>query len=63
MKKRGTGYLSTKREGDAYGCGLFRIDRIANKYKGFVNRQSETGVFATELTFPIADSGETAGAK
>ncbi|MBD5538215.1 MAG: GHKL domain-containing protein [Lachnospiraceae bacterium] len=63
MKKRGTGYLSTKRDGEAYGYGLFRIDRIANKYKGFVNRQSETGVFATELTFPIADSEETVGAK
>lgn len=63
MKKKGAGYLSTKRDGEAYGYGLFRIDRIANKYKGFVNRQSETGVFATELTFPMADSGETVGAK
>lgn len=63
MKKKGTGYLSTKRDGEAYGYGLFRIDRIANKYKGFVNRQSEPGVFATELTFPMADSGETVGAK
>ena len=40
-KKRGTGQ------------GLFRIDKIAEKYGGNVNRQHEPGVFATEIMLPI----------
>ena len=46
-------YLSTK-EGE-HGYGLFRIDRVAKKYGGFVNRQNEEGVFATEITLPIGN--------
>ncbi len=56
IKRKGEGYLSTKRAGAAYGYGLFRIDRIAMKYRGFVNRKNEAGVFATEITFPLAES-------
>ena len=44
-------YLSTK-EGE-HGYGLFRIDRVAKKYGGYVNRQNEEGVFATEIMVPI----------
>lgn len=44
-------YRSTK-PGE-HGYGIFRIDRIAKKYGGFVNRQNEEGVFATELLLPI----------
>lgn len=44
-------FLSTK-EGE-HGYGLFRIDRVAKKYGGFVNRQNEEGVFATEITLPL----------
>lgn len=44
-------YLSTK-EGE-HGYGLFRIDRIAKKYGGYVNRQNEEGVFATEIMIPL----------
>ncbi len=55
--RRGKGtYLSTKQSAGAegqHGYGLFRIDRIAKKYGGYVNRQSEEGVFATELTVPL----------
>ena len=32
---------------------LKRVDSIVNKYGGFINRQSEEGVFATEITLPI----------
>lgn len=46
-------YLSTK-EGE-HGYGLFRIDRVAKKYGGFVNRQNEEGVFATEITLPVGN--------
>lgn len=44
-------FLSTK-EGE-HGYGLFRIDRVAKKYGGFVNRQNEEGIFATEITLPL----------
>lgn len=44
-------YLSTK-EGE-HGYGLFRIDRVAKKYGGYVNRQNEEGVFATEIMLPM----------
>lgn len=39
---------------DTHGFGLFRIDRIAKKYGGYVNRQYEEGVFATELLLPLS---------
>lgn len=45
-------YLSTK-QGE-HGYGLFRIDRIVGKYGGYVNRQNEEGVFATEIMIPIS---------
>lgn len=47
-------YISTKR--GEHGFGIFRIDRIAKKYNGFVNRQNEQGVFATELMIPLTYS-------
>lgn len=50
-------YLSTK-EGE-HGYGLFRIDRIAKKYGGYVNRQNEEGIFATEILVPMSEK-ETA---
>ena len=36
-----------------HGFGLFRIDRVAKKYGGYVNRQYEEGIFATEMLVPI----------
>jgi len=51
VRKSKGSYLSTK-EGE-HGYGLFRIDRVAKKYGGYVNRQNEEGVFATEITIPI----------
>ena len=46
------GSFRTTKEG-LHGFGLFRIDRIAKKYGGYVNRQYEEGVFATELLVPL----------
>lgn len=47
-------YLSTKESaGKRHGYGLLRIDRIARKYGGYVNRQNEEGIFATELMIPL----------
>ena len=45
-------YLTTKT--GSHGFGLFRIDRIAKKYGGYVNRQYEEGIFATELLVPLS---------
>ncbi|MDD4774158.1 MAG: ATP-binding protein [Eubacteriales bacterium] len=52
LKKSGKNYLSTK-TGGGHGFGLMRVDRIADKYNGYVNRQNEDGVFATEVMLPL----------
>lgn len=52
VKKSGKTYLSTK-DSDAHGFGLMRIDRLAEKYDGYVNRQNEEGFFATEVMLPL----------
>ena len=52
VKKVGKSYFSTKGS-PMHGFGLARIDRIIEKYKGYVNRQHEEGVFATEITLPL----------
>lgn len=51
VRKEKGSYLSTK-EGE-HGYGLFRIDRVAKKYGGYVNRQNEEGIFATEIMIPL----------
>ncbi|MCH5193762.1 MAG: sensor histidine kinase [Oscillospiraceae bacterium] len=48
-------YISTKDDSGQHGYGLFRIDRIAKKYGGYINRQNEEGVFATEIMIPIGN--------
>jgi len=50
-KKEGR-YRTTK-NAQAHGFGLARIDRIAAKNGGHVNRQSEEGAFATEVMLPL----------
>lgn len=52
VKKSGKRYLSSKNS-DAHGFGLMRIDTLAEKYSGYVNRQSEEGAFATEVMLPL----------
>ncbi|MDE7321421.1 MAG: ATP-binding protein [Lachnospiraceae bacterium] len=52
IKKSGSTYFSTKNS-DSHGFGLKRIDRIAAKYDGYVNRQNEEGIFATEVLLPM----------
>lgn len=52
IKKGGKTYLSTKGS-STNGFGLMRIDSIVNKYNGYVNRQNEEGVFATEIMLPL----------
>ena len=52
VKKINLEYITTKM-GQDHGFGLKRIDKIVNKYNGFVNRQNEEGVFATEIILPL----------
>ncbi len=51
MKVRTDSYFSNKR-GD-HGHGLRRVDNTVKKYDGYLNRQNEPGVFATEIILPL----------
>ena len=52
LRKSGKYYISSKNS-ETHGFGLTRVDRIADKYNGYVNRQNEDGVFATEILLPL----------
>lgn len=52
VKKINLEYITTKL-GLNHGFGLKRIDSIVHKYNGFINRQNEEGVFATEVILPL----------
>lgn len=44
-------YISSKRGN--HGHGLKRINKIVDKYGGFINRKNEPGVFVTEIMLPL----------
>lgn len=44
--------LVTSKIGE-HGFGLRRIDKLVDKYDGYVNRKNEPGVFATEVMLPL----------
>ncbi len=52
ISKIGRRYLSTK-ESKGHGYGLMRIDRIVERYHGYLNRQNEEGAFVTEVMLPL----------
>lgn len=52
IRKAGSEILTTKR-GKDHGFGLKRVDKTVEKYDGYINRQFEEGVFATEITLPL----------
>jgi len=39
-------------KGEGHGFGLVRIDNIIERYGGYINRNSEDGVFSTEIRLP-----------
>ena len=49
-KKAGKRHLSTK--GKEHGFGLARIDNIVERYSGYLSRNSEDGVYTTEILLP-----------
>ena len=50
-KRVGAFYPTSK--GGSHGYGLVRIDKIVEKYSGYINRQHEEGIFATEVMLPL----------
>lgn len=50
--KQRTDHYFTKKRGD-HGHGLKRVDQVVKKYDGYLNRQNEPGVFATEIVLPL----------
>ncbi len=55
IHKNGASYVSSKTDTES-GLGLMRIDKLADKYQGFVNRQHEDDIFATEVMLPLNNS-------
>lgn len=51
-ERRRTAELVSLKQGD-HGLGLRRIDKIVEKYHGYVNRNNEPGVFVTEVMLPL----------
>jgi len=51
-RKIGRLYLTTK-DSPSHGFGLTRMDKVVEKYHGYLDRQSEDGVFATEIMLPL----------
>jgi len=49
-EKSGRRHLSTK--GQGHGFGLARIDNIVERYSGYLSRNSEDGVYTTEILLP-----------
>jgi sensor histidine kinase regulating citrate/malate metabolism len=52
INKSGSRFLSTK-ESASHGFGLIRIDKVCEKYGGYCKRNSELGVFSTEILLPV----------
>lgn len=50
------GLFRTTKPGADHGFGLLRIDKAVRRSGGSVNRQSEDGVFATEVLMPLENT-------
>lgn len=53
-RERHAGGFQTTKPSGTHGFGLMRVDRLVQKYGGYINRQSEEGIFATEIMLPLA---------
>ena len=51
-RKTDQDYISRKRGN--HGHGLLRMNRVVDKYNGYINRKNEPGVFVTEIMIPYA---------
>jgi len=51
VRKLDEEYITNKRGN--HGHGLKRINKIVEKYEGYINRKNEAGVFVTEIMLPL----------
>ena len=51
IRKQDGRYISGK--GENHGFGLMRVDRIVDKYAGYIKRRDEDGVFTSEIMLPL----------
>ena len=51
VRKLDEEYITNKRGN--HGHGLKRINKIVEKYEGYINRKNEPGVFVTEIMLPL----------
>lgn len=51
--RRAGGLYLTGKDSREHGYGLIRMDRVVEKYHGFLDRQNEEGVFVTEVMLPL----------
>jgi len=51
-KRLGKRYETTKNSHN-HGFGLMRMDKVVDKYHGYLDRQNEEGVFVTEVMLPL----------
>lgn len=42
----------TRKRGN-HGYGLLRVDKVVNKYNGYISRKNEPGIFVTEIMLPL----------
>lgn len=54
VHKQGGRYVSGK--GESHGFGLVRIDKIVDKYSGYIKSRSEDGAFTSEVLLPLKAS-------
>lgn len=47
------GRFVSRKGGENHGFGLMRIDKICQKYDGYIHRGSEEGAFSTEILLPV----------
>ena len=51
IQKQDGRYISGK--GENHGFGLMRIDKIVDKYAGYIKRRDEDGAFTSEIMLPL----------
>jgi len=51
IRKQEGRYISGK--GENHGFGLMRVDKIVDKYAGYIKRRDEDGVFTSEIMLPF----------
>lgn len=51
--KQENGKFVSSKKSSSHGFGMMRIDKICQKYDGYIHRGSEEGAFSTEILLPV----------